>query len=272
MEAFKVDRGRIQDLVEVDLGPHESRYDENDAILYALAVGARPDELALIYEQSLSVLPTFALPLGLWAVWAAGDLGAYDVASTLHVGQTLTVKDRLPSSGTLETHAAITDVWDKGTAALIDIGVTSETFDAIYTIFVPGAGGFGGERGSRPVALPETAVERLTSVGTTPNQAALYRLTGDGHPVHIDPAAAAAAGFPRPILHGLCTLGCVVLAGARALGEDPTALRELTARFSAAVFPGDTLEVGLWEREPGHSFQATDERSTPVMSGSLAFD
>jgi acyl dehydratase len=266
-----VENLRIQDLVDRDLGTRVARYDERDAILYALAVGARPEEQSLVYEKDLAVLPTFALPLGLWAVWATGDLGAYDVATTLHVGQTLTVRDRLPASGTLEMRATVTAVWDKGSAALVDIAVSAESFEATYTIFVPGGGGFGGERGARPDAVADAPPDLHTTFASTENQAALYRLTGDLHPVHIDPAAAAAVGFPRPILHGLCTLGCVVLAAGRAVDADPTGLTALTARLSAPVFPGDTVGVDLWNAQSLHRFQAVDARSTAVMTGTLAF-
>jgi len=261
----------IQELIGRELGTRVCSYDERDAILYALAVGAHAEDISLVYEKQLTVLPTYPLALGLWAVWATAELGAYDVNTTLHVGQQLTVHRGLESAGSIKTSARVDHVWDKGSAALVDIVVTSDVFDAVYTIFVPGGGGFGGERGSSATAAPETEPTLTTSFTTRADQAALYRLTGDRHPVHIDPAAAAASGFNRPILHGLCTLGCAALTAARALDVDPASLKELTARISAPVFPGDKVTLDLWSAPDSTLFRATDSADKAVLSGSLTF-
>jgi acyl dehydratase len=264
----------MPDLVGKTLGSRRSGYAERDVILYALAVGASATDLDLVYERQLRVLPTFAMPLGLWAVEAAGELGAYDRARTLHVGQELQVHRPLPVVGAIETDGVIEAVWDKGSAALVEIKVTSDLFDAKYVIYVPGAGGFGGERGPSAARETEPAEAREpheTSVATTANQAALYRLTGDLHPVHIDPAAARAAGFDRPILHGLCTLGAVARALAAVAGRHPASLRQLSARLTAPVYPGASIDVSCGTAGPCFDFVASVVGTGVVSSGSGAF-
>ena len=253
------------------LGVRECHFESRDLALYALAVGAHATDLDLVYEDRIRALPTFALTLGLWAVWAAGNLGAYDSTKTLHVGQELTLHGPLPTTGRLETGAHIGNVWDKGRAALIEVIVAAEEFTTTYMIFVPGAGGFGGGRGPTGTDHGEVMGPELKAVfQTQPDQAALYRLTGDLHPVHIDPAAAAAVGFGRPILHGLCTLGGSTLQLARAASIDPTLLTGLTARFSAPVTPGDAVNIRAIRAATGFSYQAA-VGDTTVLTGTATF-
>lgn len=255
----------IEELRGRDLGRRSIGYDERDAILYAIAVGARPDELSLVYERDLRVLPTFALTLGLWAVEVAGSLGVYDPTSSLHVSQTLRVHRRLPRSGDVDMSATVTNVWDRGNAAVLDVETTSEWFDATYAIYLKGLGGFGGEQPPRDVQEDSDA-PTVGSFATTPEQAILYRLTGDRHPIHIDPDVAADGGFERPILHGLCTLGIATLETSRLLGRDPTTVAALRARFAAPVLPGDTLTVVAGGTSAGAAFSAA-VGDTPVLKG-----
>ena len=234
-----------------DLGERTVTYDERDAILYALAVGASAEELSLVYERDLRALPTYALAAGLWAVMETHALGAYDPTRALHVSQRLEIAVPLERAGALTMHAQITEVWDKGSAAILGIVVIAREFRATYGIYLPGEGGWGGERGpARRAADPQGAPDLRSRVASWPEQAALYRLTGDRHPVHIDPAVAEANGFERPILHGLCTLGITALELARSTGHHPASLRELTARFTAPVLPGDELLIRAWLQEP----------------------
>jgi acyl dehydratase len=257
-------------LVGRDLGEWVAQYDERDAILYALAVGARETELELVYEDRLQVLPTFALTHGLWAVEAAGRVGGYDRTNTLHVGQELTMRDQLPPRGEIRSHACIEEVWDKGSAALLVIGVSADAFDARYTIYLPGHGGFGGERGSTErIELPDRPPDLNEVVATREDQAALYRLTGDRHPVHIDPEIAAVAGFERPLLHGLATLGAVSLALFRGYERQPWDLREIGARFGAPVLPGDTIDVSGWRDGDRVLFSAGVGDDEVLSAGSM---
>jgi acyl dehydratase len=262
----------LADLAGRRLGAKECRYEESDAILYALAVGAGATDLDLVYEERLRVLPTFALTLGLWAVEEAGALGAYDRMSTLHVGQTLQVHEPLPSTGAFDSTAEVRAVWDKGSAALLDVAVSSDYFDAVYTIFIPRAGGFGGEGSPpKPAAIPDRPPDAVTEVATWKDQAALYRLTGDRHPVHIDAAVAESAGFERPILHGLCSLGAVALASAGVTGRRPWELRGLSARFAAPVLPGSSIDVSCWTEPNQVRFVASVGETEVLKAGEASF-
>ena len=254
------------------LGSRLVSYDERDAILYAIAVCAPSTDLDLVYERNLRVIPTYAMALGLWAVEEAGALGAYDATRSLHVGQRLSILRRLPSNGRIEMDGAIGGVWDKGSAALVQVSVRSEYFTADYDIYAVGAGGFGGERGpSTSDATHHGTPEFSVIQPTRDDQAALYRLTGDLHPVHIDPVVARASGFERPILHGLCTLGIAARAIATASGSHPAELSSLTARFTAPVLPGTPLEIHGWRSGDVRSFVVLDDGSTTILRGSVEF-
>lgn len=263
---------RLRDLSGVDLGRRTNVYAARDAILYALSVGAKATDLDMVYERDLRVMPTFGLTLGLWAVQAAGELGAYDPRRTLHVGQELLVRKSLPASGGIETSAKISSVWDKGSAALVEVSVTSEFFDAVYLIYAVGAGGFGGERGQTSAVQPPIGDPDLhLSEPTREDQAALYRLTGDLHPVHIDPEVARASGFDRPILHGLCTLGTVTRAIAKRSGHHPAALVRLSARFTAPVYPGALLEVDCYREGAKLGFVSSVANTGKIIQGEVEF-
>lgn len=251
------------------LGTRTVPYDETRAILYALAVGADASDLDLVFEERLRVLPTFALTLAQWAPDALGSAGAFDVRTAVHGSQRLRVLKDLPRSGAVEMSARVADVWDKGSAAVFDLTVESEYFEATWSIFAPGRGGFGGERGPSARHRPETAPTGELTVRTAANQAALYRLLGDRHHLHIDPEAAKTAGMPRPIMHGLCTLAAITLPLASSLGAHPADLRELEGRFAAPVFPGGTLRVETWKDGEATLFEASVD-DKPVISAAQA--
>lgn len=242
----------LAELVGMDLGTRLVSYNERDAILYALAVGARASELDLVFERNLKVLPTFALPLGLWVADAASAAGAFVPERSLHGSQQLRLHRALPPAAEFEVAGRVEAVWDKGRSAVLDIVSESEYFTATYSIFLPGQGGWGGDPGPRAANRPgeelEPAFTSEFAVGQ--DQAALYRLTGDWHLIHIDPAAAQAAGFPRPILHGLCTLGIAARELAGAAGAPPWELTSISARFSAPVLPGTTMTVRAGAADP----------------------
>ncbi|MFT3864707.1 MAG: MaoC/PaaZ C-terminal domain-containing protein [Solirubrobacterales bacterium] len=231
----------------LELGSRRVSYDDRDAILYALAVGAAAEDLDLVFERDLKVLPTFGLGLGLWASDDLRERGFFSSADSLHAGQRLEMLEPLPPAGELQLVARVADVWDKGAAAIFDIEVACRHFRAVYSIFAPGRGGFGGERGPSARRDPESAPTREARVMTGREQAVLYRLLGDRHLIHVDPEAAAAIGQPRPILHGLCTLGFAARTLPALYGRRPDQLVGLEARFAAAVLPGDPLELRAWE-------------------------
>lgn len=263
---------QIHELAGTDLGDHVAAYDDRDVILYALAVGASYDDLTLVYERDLRVLPTYATALGLWAVEAAGQLGVYDPTMSLHAAQTLEVSGELPTSGQVAMTGHVANVWDKGAAAMIDIQVTSDTFTAGYAIYVKGMGDFGGDRGPSSRSEEPTGPPHASSTFTTGDeQAVLYRLTGDRHPVHVDPDIAAAGGFPRPILHGLCTFGVAVREAAGLVGAHPADLRAAEARLAAPVIPGQTLQVDTWGSADDVRFVTAVGDTTVLKSGLASF-
>lgn len=261
----------VGQLAGLDLGEHTANYDDAAAILYALAVGAPAAQLDLVYERDLRVLPTYACALGLWAVEAAGRLGAYDPARSLHAAQRLTMRGTLPRGGRIPMTGRIANVYDKGKAALVEIEVTAEQFAATYQIFLPGLGGWGGDRGPSSPRDDGVKLSHHRTFATSPELAALYRLTGDRHPVHIDPAVAAANGLERPILHGLCTLGIAVRLAADAVGAHPTDLRELQARLAAPVLPGDVLDVASGVNGDVVHFEARAGETTVLKGGQARF-
>lgn len=260
----------FHELVGFDLGTQEVGWSERDAILYALACGAKFDELELVYERDLRPLPAFVSALGLWAVERCGDLGLYDRKKSLHVSQQIAVHESMPRSARLSSSARVTGVWDRGKATIVDIEVTSAVFTASYSIFLPGVGDWGGA--AAPV--PERSSEKgeLVTVAeyrTSPEQAVLYRLTGDLHPVHVDPEVATGYGFDRPILHGLCTLGIALRELGAAFGRHPADLSFASARLSAPVLPGDQLTVRAAQGGDGIVFEAMVE-GKPVLKDGLA--
>lgn len=261
----------LADLTGYDLGSSVVSYDKSDAILYALCVGARPDELPLVYERDLHVLPTFALGLGLWAVEDAGTLGVYDRLKSLHAAQSLTVHQPLPGEGKLEMHAHIAQVWDKGSAATMDIVVECEQMTATYSIHLPDSGGWGGLRAPSSARVNLDGAPFQEPYYIEPNLPALYRLTGDLHPVHIDPEVAGAYGFDRPILHGLCTLGIASRMVAASAEAQPWELSELRARFAAPVLPDTNLTVRAQPAATGVDFDARIGATGALTGGHAEF-
>ncbi|HEY1360678.1 MAG TPA: MaoC/PaaZ C-terminal domain-containing protein [Xanthobacteraceae bacterium] len=264
---------QLRDLAGVDLGAQAVAYRARDAILYALAVGAPADRLDLVYERDLRVLPTYACALGLWAVEKAGDLGAYDRKRSLHASQSLLVHRPLPREGTIEMRGRVESVWDKGKASIVNVAVEGELFTAGYAIFLPGLGGWGGSPGPaadapRPAAA---GVPWRCAVKTSPESAALYRLTGDLHPIHIDPEIARANGLDGPILHGLCTLGIAARVLAEAAAAHPCDLHSISARLSAPVRPGDTVAVSAQRAGDGLLFEASAQDRIVLKDGRADF-
>ena len=266
---------------------HRDSYDPRDAILYALGTGAglsdTVDELDLLYERRLKVLPTMALVLGTAGFWPMDPKAGLDWPRILHGEQTLRLARPLASDDELVGATVIGDIADKGqgkpalvraTRTLRSLGGTTiATMDEVWVL--RGAGGFGGERalpGAPPAISPERPPDAAIDLPTAPNQAALYRLSGDRNPLHVDPPAAAAAGFERPILHGLSTMGLIGRALVhRCCCGDPARLSSLAVRFTAPVFPGETIRTELWQEGGAIAFRASvPARDTIVIDGGRA--
>lgn len=263
----------ICELAGFDLGSCEIRYTSRDAILYALTVGASASQLDLVYERDLRVLPTYACALGLWAVEKAGDLGAYDRKRSLHASQDLVIHKPLPRDMKITSRGRVEAVWDRGKATIVEISCRTDFFDALYTIFLSGIGGWGGPVPAAPEADSQSSnsARATRDYATSREQAALYRLTGDLHPIHIDAAVARANGFDQPILHGLCTLGISARLIAEAHAMHPCDLRRLKARLSAPVTPGETVTVTGEKADQTIHFGARVGERAVIKGGQASF-
>lgn len=258
--------------LNLDLGTRTVNYSTADAILYALAVGAPASELDLVYERDLQVLPTYGLVLARWGMEALREAGHYRAEEALHGAQRLRVLKPLPAEGAFDISARVTGAWDKGSAAVYDVTATSDYFESVSSVFARNRGGWGGDRGPASLGSPETEPIHEVTFSTSPDQNALYRLTGDWHTIHIDPEAARSIGAPRPILHGLCTAGFAVRVVADALGVRPWALQEFEVRFSAFALPGEPLTVRIWEPTEGrHPFSVSSENGEVLSGGRISF-
>lgn len=253
-----------------------------DSVIYALGVGAGPDELAFATDDTRGVepraLPTMAVVLAKPGEDIAKAMGDFDRSKLVHGSQTTIVHSPLPAAGTVEWVTRIVGVYDKGSGAAVetemvatDAATGADLFTNRSVAFVRGEGGWGGERGpaSTLPTVPEREPDQLIDYAIAPNQALLYRLTGDRNPLHSDPAYAARAGFDRPILHGLCTYGFVARALlAHACDGDVEQFRAMSARFVAPMFPGDTLSVALWRLDGGATvFAGYRDGDKPVITG-----
>ena len=275
------------DAVGTESDPVERSWTSKDALLYAVGVGAGTDELAYTTENSKGiaqqVLPTFAVIAGAGgnAMAAVGDI---DWTQLLHGEQAFTLAGPIPVDGTVRTVSRIAGIYDKGKGAVITTESTSvdaktgaPRFTTRSSVFIRGAGGFGGDRGpSGPRnEAPDRAPDVSISYRTSPDQALVYRLSGDRNPLHSDPEFAKLAGFDRPILHGLCTYGFTGRALLHGLCDgDSSRFRSMEGRFSASVYPGDELTVSMWRTGDGEAVFTTQTQSGQVVltDGRCAFD
>jgi acyl dehydratase len=254
-------------------------YDERDVMLYALGVGCGTDDLQFTYERDLHVLPTFSVICSFPAMLNLGGAMQVNPAMVLHGEQRIDVRAPIPTSGTITTTPTITAVYDKVKGAVVVVQTESVDqkgkllFVNTASIFVRGEGGFGGDRGpsgARNVP-PDRKPDQSIAYKTLPQQALLYRLSGDRNPLHADPDFAKLGGFDRPILHGLCTYGHAGRAVLAAFCKnDPTRLRTLEVRFSGVVFPGETITTDMWQAEPGKVVLTARTERGEVLSNAAA--
>ncbi|CAN6722459.1 unnamed protein product [Malus baccata var. baccata] len=252
-------------------------YSERDVALYALGIGACArdavdvDQLKYVYHEKgqnfIQVLPTFSALFSLGSLPGGAGLPGlqYDPRLLLHGQQYIELYKPLPSSAVLKNTVTLAGLHDKGKAAILEIETKSYDKDSgvLYcmnrsTVFLRGAGGF--SKSSQRYSYSTYPKDQVASVTTPkgqpfavyedctqPSQALLYRLSGDYNPLHSDPMFAKAAGFTRPILHGLCTLGFAVRAIVKCIcGEDPNLVKCVSGRFLLHVYPGETLLTEMW--------------------------
>ena len=250
------------------------RYSERDAMLYAVAIGMGSEpsryarEMPFFYERQLRTMPTFASVVAWGAGVSVAKLGL-DPRGVLH-GEEETIFHRpLPPNGAVIADSSVVEIFDRGRdkgALVLRETILRDEADGQpvatlkRTLLARRNGGEGGasHEAPSPHLVPDRSPDATLTFPTAANQAALYRLCGDLAVLHVDPAAAAVAGFDRPILHGLCTYGVCCRAVLEAFCDlDPTRVRSHAVRFSAPVFPGDTLQVNLWRDGDVVSFEAT---------------
>jgi len=278
----------VQKLKQWPFQPIEQSYTARDTILYALGVGLGHDpldreQLRYVYEDGLRALPTLAVVLSTPGFWAKDPATGIDWVRLLHGEQSLELLAPLPAAGTVRGLTRVTAIVDKGAGkgALMyserDIQDTAsgQLLAVSRSVsFMRGDGGFAASGQSSDkappprAATPDTPPDHVCELRTRPESALIYRLSGDYNPVHADPAVARAAGFERPILHGLCSFGVSGHALLKTLcGWDAARLKEIGCRFSSPVYPGETLRVEMWQRGEQVQFRTRVlERDIVVLS------
>ncbi len=269
-------------VVGKEMAPMEYSYLPRDVMLYALGVGAtvEADDLKFVYENGLQVLPTFGVIPPFPALMGIITVEGVQInpVMILHGEQYLEIRKPIPIEGKLITKPKVGALYDKGKGALIELEAETadESGDVVFFnrfgVFVRGEGGFGGEKGPDPGnEPPDRAPDKVVEQVTLPQQAAIYRLSGDYNPLHIDPNISSMVGYEKPILHGLCSFGFV---GRAVLKEycdnDPAKFKSIKVRFSRHVFPGETIVTEMWkEADDRIVVQAkTKERGEICLSNS----
>ncbi|OBH08859.1 3-hydroxyacyl-thioester dehydratase [Mycobacterium sp. E1747] len=251
-------------------------------MLYALGIGAGTQDLAFTTNNTNGVpqrmAPTMPVTLGVdYSVLRYA--GRFSWADVLHAEQRLQLLAAIPVEGQAEAVTEIIEMWDKGKAALVVAETTGTSpvgtvlWRSAASLYIKHAGGWGGQRGpSTPAAVTSRphAVAKTVEYRTRPDQALIYRLSGDYNPLHSDPSFAAQAGFDQPILHGLCTFGYAGRAVLNLAAPDAR-LRSISARFKSPVYPGDTLRVDMWATEAtAIEFVVRGRDQQEVLTGGLA--
>jgi acyl dehydratase len=248
-----------------------------DALLYAVGVGGGTSELPFTTENTKDtaqrVLPTFAVIIGGGGA-PFNKIGTFNPAMLLHGEQGIELFDEIPPEGEIESTGRVANIWDKGKGAVIEmesestlVATGKPLLKTRMSVFIRGEGGFGGERGpSASFEAPSRAPDHETTYATSPDQALVYRLSGDRNPLHSDPSFAKLGGFDTPILHGLCTYGFTGRALLKALCDgDASRFKSMDGRFSKPVYPGEALTVSMWIDGNECTFQTKNPAGETVI-------
>lgn len=269
-----------------DFGAIEQSYGARDGILYALGLGMGADpcdaaDLRFLDERSLAVLPSYAVTLCSPGVWLREPGLDINFGRLVHSAQWAEFPNPLPAQGQVRGTARVLSLTDRGegrgAVLVLERVIADARSAAIYcrlhqTLLLRGDGGFGGEPTPRDEKFsPETGPEVTAEIATSPRAALIYRLSGDWNPLHLDPAIASAAGFPRPILQGLASYGLAGIGVSRALGHDPAAVSRLSCRFTGAVLPGDRLSFEVWRQGEGAVFRALTDGRVVLDAGAIGW-
>lgn len=244
---------------------------DRETMLYALGIGLGADpmnetELPFVYESHLKAVPSLATVVA-WGSGPSFGSSSINFLMVVHGEQSIELHKPMPTSAEVVADSRVVGVYDKGPKGAVIMTETvlkdAKSGEKIVTlgssIFARGDGGFGGpsEGQPEPHPIPNRAPDLSLDMPTRPDQALLYRLSGDRNPLHSDPAVAKMAGFPRPILHGLCTYGITCRAVLQGFADyKPERIKSHSARFSAPVFPGETITVDMWKDGDVISFEA----------------
>jgi acyl dehydratase len=258
-------------ILDLKSEPKTFSWGDRETMLYALGIGLGSDpmneaELPFVYESGLKAVPTMATVVA----WGSGPpIGKMiNYLMVVHGEQKVELHKPFPTEAEIVSDGRVLAALDKGPGKGAVIYVETvltdkKTGEKIATLtgstFARGDGGFGGpsEGGPAPHEVPTRAPDMSVDIPTRPDQALIYRLSGDRNPLHADPGIAKAAGFPRPILHGLCTYGITCRAVMQTYADlDPTKIKSHQVRFSSPVFPGETITVDMWKDGDVVSFEA----------------
>ncbi|GJM12847.1 MAG: enoyl-CoA hydratase [Pseudohongiella sp.] len=278
-------------LLNKDFPVVRQTYSSKDCMLYALGVGMGIDpldeeSLRFVYEENLKVLPSQSVMMAHPGFWAKENDTGLDWVKVLHAGQEIIMHRPIPNEATVEAKTRITRITDKGerVGALIisdrvvsDVATGEEICTLVTTILARGDGGFGGERKATPKTdlIPSTAPDIVCDLPTLPQQALIYRLSGDFNPLHASPAVAINAGFKAPILHGLCTLGVATHALVKSCCDyDTSRFKRMRLRFSAPVYPGETIRTEIWHsgKEIAFRCKSVEQDKIVINNGYLLVD
>jgi acyl dehydratase len=264
--------------------PVKRSWNSNDALLYAVGVGAGTSELAFTTENTKDtpqqVLPTFAVIIGGGGA-PFNKIGTFNPAMLVHGEQGIELYDAIPPEGEIESTGRISGIYDKGKGALVEmesesvlVSTGKPLLKTRMSAFIRGEGGFGGDRGTAAAfEVPGRKADHEVTYVTREDQALTYRLSGDRNPLHSDPSFAQMGGFDRPILHGLCTYGFTGRALLHSVcGGDPKRFKKMDGRFSKPVMPGDTLTISMWVDGNECKFQTRNQDGDVVLDqGTLTF-